>query len=289
MLKTTSISALLGAVVLGGTLQLAQCGEGDPCAPSELLDPNAAPVTTGTWYRPPVTTPWQIQLTGNLETSYDVEVYDIDLFDTPDAVFDQMHARGQKVICYFSAGTAENWRDDYAQFDDCALGKAMAGWPGEYWLDIRSSNVVNIMLNRLDTAVARGCDGVDPDNVNGYTAPTGFDLTADDQLAYNKLLANEAHRRGLSVGLKNDNYQVDALVDHFDFMVNEECHHYDECAPLGVFTDNKKPIFNIEYTDTEAEGRALAATLCPQARLEGMRTLIMPLLLDGSWRISCDE
>lgn len=281
-----SASAFL---LLAGLTQISQCGATDPCAPSSVLDPAAPPVTAGSWYRPTLSTPWQIQLTGVINTSYAADVYDVDLFDTPTDVFNRLHSQGRKVICYFSAGSAEDWRDDYAQLDSCAIGKPLAGWPGEYWLDIRASNVVDIMLARLDTAVSRGCDGVDPDNVNGYTAPTGFDLTADDQLAYNKLLANEAHKRGLSVGLKNDNYQVDALVGHYDFMVNEECHHYDECAPLAVFTDNARPIFNIEYADTESAGRALAATLCPQARLEGMRTLIMPLNLDDAWRISCDE
>lgn len=31
-----------------------------------------------------------------------------------------------------------------------------------------------------------------------------FSLTYDDQIAYNIFLANAAHERGLSVGLKND-------------------------------------------------------------------------------------
>jgi hypothetical protein len=276
------------------TLMLARvtaCGGGgsDACTTADALDPDVAPVLSGSWERPTLDTAWQIQLTGDLDFGYPVELFDLDLFDTAQADIDRLHSDGVQVICYFSAGSAEVWREDYDQFDDCALGNAMVGWAGVYWLDIRAQNVVDIMLARLDLAVEKGCDGVDPDNVNGYTVNTGFDLTADDQLAYNKLLANEAHQRGLSVGLKNDNYQVNDLVDYYDFMVNEECHNYDECQPLYVFLNNDRPIFNIEYADTYSQGQELAKTLCPVARAENMRTLIMPLELDGSWRISCDE
>lgn len=34
--------------------------------------------------------------------------------------------------------------------------------------------------------------GIDPDNMDGYTNDSGFDLTYEDQLEYNKWLASEA-------------------------------------------------------------------------------------------------
>jgi hypothetical protein len=61
-----------------------------------------------------------------------------------------------------------------------------------------------ILFARLDLAVAKGCDGVEPDNVDGYANNTNFPLTVQDQLQFNIWLANEAHARGLSIGLKND-------------------------------------------------------------------------------------
>ena len=54
----------------------------------------------------------------------------------------------------------------------------------------------------------KGYDGVEPDNVDRYVNASGFDLDADAQLAFNRFIANEAHARGLSVGLKNDLDQV---------------------------------------------------------------------------------
>jgi len=41
-----------------------------------------------------------------------------------------------------------------------------------------------------------------------------------------------------------------------------------------------------EYYEADAE--ALAGTLCPAAKAEQLRTLMLPYALDGSWRVGCD-
>src|SRR5262249_22171337 len=125
----------------------------------------AAPVTPWT---PKVTDTWQWQLTGTIDTKYNVNVYDIDLFDAPDSVIATLHNAGRHVVCYFSAGSAENWRPDYSKFKSSDLGNPLDGWAGEKWVDTRSANVRSIMAARLDLAKTRGCDGVEPDNVDGY-------------------------------------------------------------------------------------------------------------------------
>ena len=40
-----------------------------------------------------------------------------------------------------------------------------------------------------------------PDNLDGYTNNTGFNLTNKHQLGYNKFVTNEARKEGLSVGV----------------------------------------------------------------------------------------
>lgn len=252
------------------------------------MDASMEPITDGDWYQPEVTTTWQWQLMGNINTTYAVDVYDIDLFDSATDTIEALQADGHYVICYFSAGSSEDWRDDFHRFLPDDIGKQLDEWEGENWLDIRSQNVLQIMRDRLDLAVQKGCDGVEPDNMDGFTNDTGFNLLAVDQLYYNRTIANEAHMRNLTVGLKNDGDQVPDLVDYFDFSLNEECHAYDECAQLQPFIDAGKPVFNAEYTDTESEAQNLAATLCPQAQAENIRTLILPWDLDDSFRISCD-
>ncbi len=50
------------------------------------------------------------------------------------------------------------------------------------------------MKARLDLAQQKKCDAVDPDNVDGYMQDSNFDLSAADQLSYNRFLATEATR-----------------------------------------------------------------------------------------------
>lgn len=256
------------------------------------LDPNVLPVMDGDWFRPPVTTTWQWQLQsdadGRINTGYAVDVYDIDLFDASDSAIDELHAAGRKVICYFSAGSFENFRDDADEFLSTDLGKSLEGFAYERWLDIRSPNVHRIVLGRLDAAVLRGCDGVEPDNVDGFVNDTGFPLTATDQLAFNRFLANEAHHRALGVALKNDLDQILELVDYFDFSVNEQCHEFEECDLLQPFIDAGLPVFNAEYTAEFVDDVRARQVLCADALDQNLRTLILPLNLDDSYRFSCD-
>ncbi|WP_232819310.1 endo alpha-1,4 polygalactosaminidase [Saccharospirillum mangrovi] len=254
------------------------------------------PITDGTWYKPEVEVTWQWQLLVNdgatLNTSYNVEIYDVDLFDTDQETIDELHDDNRFVICYFSAGSYENWRDDEDEFAGNELGKTLDGWEDERWLDIRSTNVHRIMKARLDLAADKECDGVEPDNMDGYLNNPGFKFTARDQLAYNRFIANEAHKRNLSVGLKNDLDQVEDLVDYYDFSVNEQCFQYDECNMLVPFIDADKPVLNAEYPeededldDDNSDGSWTA--LCTASNDLDFSTLVLPLDLNDDFRHSC--
>jgi endo-alpha-1,4-polygalactosaminidase (GH114 family) len=232
-------------------------------------------------WQPGPGTSWQWQLTGTVDTSIDVVMYDIDLFDVPQATIDSLHADGRIVICYFSAGSREDWRPDEGDFPQQAIGNRLDNWPGENWIDIRDATVRGIMQARMDLAVTKNCDGVEPDNVDAYTNNSGFNLTAADQLDYNRFLAAEAHARGLSVGLKNDLDQVNDLLDDFDWALNEECFDWNECDMLLPFIQAGKAVFHVEYGDAQ-----LAQDICPQANALDFDSLIKNYDLDA-WRIPC--
>lgn len=209
-------------------------------------------------------------------------MYDIDLFDASKEDIKELQRKEIKVICYFSAGSYEDWRADEAEFPQEVLGNTLEGWEDEKWLDVsRIDLLAPIMRKRFDLAVEKGCDGVEPDNVDGYLNDNGFSLTAQAQLAYNKWLADEAHKRKLSIGLKNDLDQIPELVDHFDFAVNEQCFEYDECERVLPFIENEKAVFGVEY-ELETED------FCELAKSLRLSWLKMSYDLDGG-RISCDD
>lgn len=252
---------------------LAACSAADDSGPEPSTGNGAWPPTPGT--------SWQIQLRGTIDTAFDVDVYDLDLFDTPQATIDTLHASGRKVVCYFSAGSFEDWRSDAAVYPASAIGAPLDDWPGELWIDTRSEAVRAAIRARLDVAKAKGCDGVDPDNVDGYANVSGFPLTAETQLDFNRFLAREAHARGMLVGLKNDLDQIDELVADFDWQINEQCFEFSECDRLAPFIAANKPVWGLEYG-----AQTLADQICPDANARDFDTLVMRLELDGS-RIAC--
>jgi hypothetical protein len=244
--------------------------------------PTASPTpSSGSWWKPVPGTPWQIQFSGTLDTNLDVKAFDLDLFDVDQKAIDSLRSRGIKVICYFSAGSSENWRDDYkALVSAGVIGAKMDGWDGENWLNVKKIDaLMPIMEKRMDLAVSRKCDALDLDNVDGYANKNGVGLTYADSLKYNQALAAAAHKRGLAVGLKNDLDQIKELVDLFDFSVNEECFQYNECEMLVPFIKAGKPVFGIEY-------QSATSSFCSKANSMNLDFLKKQLDL-GAKRESC--
>jgi hypothetical protein len=174
-----------------------------------------------------------------------------------------------------NAGSFEDWRPDAVRFPQEVKGNALAGWPGEAWLDVRRIDLLGPILDaRMELCRSKGFDGIELDNVDGYSNDTGFPLTAADQLQYNRYLAVAAHTRGLSVGLKNDLDQVTALVSLFDWALNEQCFQFQECNLLTPFVQAGKAVFNVEYS-------LPPGAVCPKAKALDFSTLIKDVDLDA--------
>jgi endo-alpha-1,4-polygalactosaminidase (GH114 family) len=236
-----------------------------------------------TWWVPAPGTTWQWQLDTPVDRTVSAAVFDIDLFDNDASVVAALHAKGAKVICYVSVGSWEDWRDDQGQFPSEVLGNDYDGWPGEKWLDIRRTDLLGpIMGARFDQCRDKGFDGLEPDNIDGYTNATGFPLTAADQIAYNEWLAAQAHARGLSIGLKNDSDQVTDLLPHFDWALTEDCFDQSWCDQLSPFVSAGKAVFMAEYTDTGV----VLADLCAEAQTLQFSAILKHRDLTA-WRQTC--
>jgi hypothetical protein len=239
----------------------------------------AAPAPGGRWVPGPRTT-FQWQLSGPLDLGVAAALYDVDLFDTPASTVATLHARGRHVACYLDAGTLEPGRPDSGQLPAEVIGRALPDWPDERWLDMRRLDVVGPWLERrLDLCRQKGFDAVEADNVDAYANDSGFPLTADDQLRFNRFLADAAHARGLSIGLKNDLDQAAALEPSFDWALVEQCFQYGECDRTAPFTRAGKAVFVVEYErDT--------ASFCARARAAHLMAQRKHLELDA-WREAC--
>ncbi|KAF2751548.1 glycoside hydrolase family 114 protein [Sporormia fimetaria CBS 119925] len=260
----------------------------EPPAPS----PTASPPPRAKW-KPAVGDKWYIMLQADLGiiTTEDVKVIDLDLFDRSEEWINGLHKNGKKVICYFSAGSYEPWRPDAGDFKDEDIGAVMDGWPDEKWLRIGSKNVRKIMAKRIELAHQKGCDAVDPDNVDGFQNENGLGLTAEDSVAFVKFLSATAASYNLSIGLKNAGDIIPDVLDFVDFSVNEECVEYAECETFQAFIKAGKPVFHIEYPVIENTTEVGWSTTTVQKYCshegnakgsEGFSTVLTTMELDGS-------
>ncbi len=231
--------------------------------------------------RPPQMSTWQIQLSGTLDTSVDVQVYTADV-ETPPSVIQALHAAGRIVICYFSAGSMEPFRADAAQFPAIALGGPVQGYPSETWIDIRNETVRSIMQARLAHAADVGCDGLHPSGLAAFQTTTGFDFTRADQLAYDRWLASISHGLGLSMGLVDGDRSLSQdLVADFDWTVVWSC-LTTSCDPASPFLESGKAAFLVEFGDASRVGE-----VCPAAKTLGLSAIIKRNTDLDAFRVGC--
>lgn len=111
------------------------------------------------------------------------------------------------------------------------------------------------------------------------------------------LLIQEAHTRGLSIGLKNliaqipkaDN-GIENLNKIFDWTVQEQVYQYDPPAyvesRLDAFTNQGKAVFIAEYQGSTSKFRQ---TICPSSNSHHYHTLKFRLNLDGAFVLDCQN
>ncbi|MBM3136901.1 MAG: endo alpha-1,4 polygalactosaminidase [Chloroflexi bacterium] len=224
------------------------------CSTAPIIDyriNQPTPTAAQTWWIPAPGQRLQIQFIDYpVDLTIQADIFDVDLFEIPQQTIDELHQNGKKVICYINAGAWEDFRPDADQFPSSVVGRDYDGWYGEKWLDVSRYYLFSRIIEaRFDLAVRKGCDAVETDNVQNHLQPTGFEITAEDQLSYNLWLSSLAHERSMGIGLKNNPEQVFDLLAYYDFAIIEDCAIYAECTDFRAFIDKGKAVFQIEYTD----------------------------------------
>jgi endo-alpha-1,4-polygalactosaminidase (GH114 family) len=216
-------------------------------------------------------------------------VFDIDLYanletgELNTAAVAAIHAAGGHAVCYIDAGSIETYRPDYQRFVNfdrschgCLIGNPFS----KIFNDENYANLNNdqgqrdfmLKMNRARVAKCRqaGFDAVEFDVVDSWqtsASRSGWRISPDTQMIFNRALADIAHDFGMAVGLKNDLDQVSELEPSFDFAINEQCFQYHECDSLDPFVQAGKAVFTVEY-------RTEPAVFCPKAADTGFSSIL---------------
>jgi hypothetical protein len=208
----------------------------------------------------------QYQITDDLDTQVDADLFVVDLFDTDSAQVTQLHNAGRIVIAYVSVGTLESWRPDAARFPRAAAGKMLSQYPDEVWLDVRDADVRSVMQARFQRAVDKGFDGVFASTVGAYKQDSGFALTREDELGYHQFLTGAAHALRLNIGMSSDFELSRELAAEYDWAIANSCIAKDTCAAFAPLQAKGLPVFDLE-TDGDH------AAVCEKAKSVGVEVV----------------
>ena len=200
-------------------------------------------------WRPEPSQRFDIQLMAPYDLARPADVVALPLFDTLPVRLQELRRRGVAAVCYVMAGAWESWRPDAGQFPQPVVGRRIEGRADQRWLDIRQASLRPVLERRVELCHDRGFDGVLFAGLDGYTRDSGFDLTAEQQLAFNRWLAEVAHARGLAAGIVNDLDQAAELANAFEFLVADACLEQGNCAAVQPFLAAHKPVFLLAYTN----------------------------------------
>ncbi|GLI60015.1 hypothetical protein VaNZ11_002079 [Volvox africanus] len=273
--------------------------------PLNLTSPPPSPSSPSAVWRPSGGLRWQWQLSGvdfkpMLRTKPQVVDVDVDMAPTllTQAAELGINRSAFKLICYFSVGTFELHRvaaDAKRGISWTALEQQLGGSavPGPLYLsymeppfsderwfaidqaDTRALLVNQVMVPRMRSAVAAGCDGIEMDNVDAYDnvpATAGArGVTQAQQLLYNVALLDAAHGLRLSAGLKNALDLLGttfpdgrAVATEYDWFLNERCWEFDECSMYGTAIKWDAVVFGVEYCDARMAFGAGSRNLRPE-------------------------
>ena len=258
------------------------------------------PSRPGGWWRPTASGPnngpefqWELDHPLNISSAQDTgsgavnalgkgsgvtTVFDIDGIINPASTVAALHRLNDKAICYIEVGAAGSYYSAaeenlpvtyYQQLSQAGdLGQAEPGYP-EYYLNINASSTVRIIESMIkQQCAAKGFDAVEPDIDDSYTDSTGFSITEQDNIQYDRTLGAYAHSLGLAWGQKNgdnDPEFSEALEPTTDFLLDEECNYYQTCGIVTPpYVRAGKLVLNAEYTDDWGQGvTADLSRFCP--------------------------
>lgn len=274
---------------------------------------------------------WDVQLAAPFDVSADRTMYDLDLWAvTPATTIDygdgdpvtvpagplaaeleQLKARSPRpvLICHVLTGAIRMTDPDARKFPgfeasppdrpDPPAVNSVVGWStpagaGERFLDIRAGSRAQLQAligKRLDLAKQIGCDGVEADRNDMIMLDPGWTLSPSEQTSWFREVAQQAHQRELSVGLKNGNTvpgQIDELAREFDWMMIERCGEFVDCDSARPMLNLQRAVLAIDYEDDVDGDPNEQAAVC-QRQITAMIDdgLVKDAALSSAFRHQC--
>jgi len=133
----------------------------------------------------------------------------VDPFNNDGVVEDiaSIKSNNNQVGGYISAGTGEDWRDDFPVLEPYLTSIVWPQWEGEFFVSETSTVLLSIMKERINKMAAWGLDWVEFDNMDWLDGESrvkyGLTATVTEAKAYINALCNHTRSKGMKCMAKN--------------------------------------------------------------------------------------
>ena len=166
-------------------------------------------------------------------------------------------SKNNQVGGYISAGTGEDWRDDFPSLEPYLTREEWSEWPGEFFVSETTTGILPVMKERINKMATWGLDWVEYDNMDWLDEESrvtyALTATVAEAKAYINALCDYTHAKGMKCMAKNT---VDGF-DSFDGVLYESYSHeknwWDTAGTTSFLNAGKLVIIN-HYNETDCDG-----------------------------------
>ena len=166
-------------------------------------------------------------------------------------------SKNNQVGGYISAGTIEDWRDDFPLLEPYLISEEWAEWPDEFFVKETTTGILSIMKERINKMAVWGLDWVEYDNMDWLDEESRvkYNLLATviEAKSYINALCDHTHSKGMKCMAKNT---VDGF-ESFDGVLYEsysnERNWWDTDGAKSFLNAGKLVIIN-HYNETDCDG-----------------------------------
>ena len=168
-----------------------------------------------------------------------------------------MRANGNEVGGYISAGTGEDWRDDFDALKPYLSTIEWPEWPGEFYVSQTSTGIVDVMKSRIDKMASWGLDWVEYDNMDWLDSESKaifhLEATVEQSKAYINTLCTYTRTKGMKCMAKNTVEGFESFDGVLYESYDNEKNWWDTEGTQSFLDVGKLVIIN-HYNETDCDG-----------------------------------
>lgn len=174
----------------------------------------------------------------------------------------EIKSKGNEVCAYISIGTGEDWRSDWNQLKPYCVSKQWSKWKGEYFIDVTTTGLIDVMKARIDKIANWGCDWVEFDNMDwafDEESRKKYNIRASEQDAINYYneLCDYVHSKGMKCQAKNtvrnapnfDALLCESFNNDKDWWNHAEAQSYLDAGKMVIVNHYKEKRPNATYQE----------------------------------------